>query len=701
MITRYIDFLKRENMPILENVQQAKDFLKKNEIKRRKSLGIDDKLTIEEEKQLYTDPYFLKIKDMLAQNPGLVYLFTKTFFEDFRKRWEESEYEKGLCLEELKNIYEDLKSKKDLWGSLPMNFDKYASLRPDEEDDRISIERLTDDWEDIKSIQYAKKIFLNRLLPFQKAWFKDPSETLMKILSAIGKGFSQLGMKSDGTIDQEENKRLNDSFFVNDGNTGYIGRLQKPGDLIRAAESHIINSSKNGYRYLLDKIEKANNQCGLVLGVDLVYEQDGFMVVEVKSYAANKIINDNVTHCIARQDPSGLGWWNKYVDLSKMRRQYYIYDFNISEIDTRSVIGLTIDGDGGITHANLKDNTNFIDKIEQYIKRNIPRDVFKPYTKEEKKQIMSRLDANKIMRLNNLSFDDLRSAVERGGDINIDNGLPLKNAIDAGNYQSVELLVKAGASLNLRTDFIHNLSTKASAQTNLKIVELLVSSGHDLDKDGYSTVLRIKGVSIFSIIKMLLSSGLDPNMADGRLLRDGISRKDVEWVSELSKYKLNFAARNYIIFETLITQGESDNANSGELKEELFDIVLKKLKGDPIFKDESKLNGILENIIFRKYWYSSGEKSEKVKRIKFLLDKLIEYGAKSSYDFVIEACKERLDVKYKIEKEKNKLKSLLNMGEIEKSEYDSLLKKVERKSDTLDKDERIFVESLFKALSKK
>lgn len=672
MITKYIDFLKRENGSILENVQQAKDFLKKNEIKRRKSLGIENKITPEEEKQLYSDPYFLKIKDMLSQNPGLVYLFTKTFFEDFRKRWEESEYEKGLCLEELKSIYEDLKSKKDLWGLLPMNFDKYASLQPDEEDDRPSIERLTDDWEDIKSIQYAKKIFLNRLLPFQKAWFKDAPESIMRRLSAIGKGFSRLGMRDDGTIDQKENKKLNDIFFVNQGNTGYIGRLQLLPDLLRAAESHIINSSKNGYIHLLDKIEKANNQCGEVVGVDVVYDQDGFVVVEVKSYAANKIINDNVTHCIARQDESGLGYWNQYVDLSKMRRQYYIYDFNISELDDWSVIGLTIGGDGSITHANLKNNLDIHSKIENHIKdNNIPRDVFKPYTKEEQKQIMSRLDANKIMRMKNLSFDDLKSAVERGGDINIDNGLPLKHAVDAGDYKSVELLVKAGASLNLRKDLIHNLDTKVSGQTHLKIIELLISNGYDIDLKGYSVILRsLKGVSILSIVKILLSAGLDPNLADGRLLRDAISRKDVEWVSELSKYRLNFAARDYMIFEILINQGESENANSGELKEELFDIVFKRLKGDSIFKDESKLNGILENIIFNKYWFSSGEESEKIKRIKFLLDKLIEYGAKSSYDFIIESCKDRLDAS-KVSKKK------------------------------LLEDEMEFIESLFKGLSKK
>ena len=72
MIKRYKDFLLKDeyftnNKPLLENVQQAKDFLRKLEIQNRKEQGIETKLTEEEIKEIEKNPYFLKIKEMLSQ----------------------------------------------------------------------------------------------------------------------------------------------------------------------------------------------------------------------------------------------------------------------------------------------------------------------------------------------------------------------------------------------------------------------------------------------------------------------------------------------------------------------------------------------------------------------------------------------------------------------------------------------------------
>ena len=283
MIKRYIDFLNKQDNhstkeTILENVKQAKDFLRKLETQRRREQGIEDKLTEEEIKDLERDPYFLKIKDMLSQSPGLTYLFSKTFFKDWYSQWEDSEFEKKRCMDDLKGIYDSIKSKRDLWGLLPMPFDKYAALEPDEKDHRPSIERLTDDWREVLSTLNGKQYFINRLLPFQKKWFKDAPESIMKKVNIIGDSFAAFGTKDDGSIDAEENKMMNDDFFIkfrNGKRVEYVARFQTLGELIKGAEDYINTASKNSYKYVRDKIEEANRRCGLENGVDIIWEDRG------------------------------------------------------------------------------------------------------------------------------------------------------------------------------------------------------------------------------------------------------------------------------------------------------------------------------------------------------------------------------------------------------------------------------------------
>ncbi|NBO22245.1 hypothetical protein EBU94_02735, partial [bacterium] len=653
MIISYTDFLKganNSNHIIKENVQQAKDFLKKLEIQKRKDQGIDAKLTEEEVKSLEKNPYFLEIKKMLSHTPGLTYLFTKTFFKDWRNQWDDGEFqsksEMDRCIDDLKNIYDELISKRDLWGLLPMTFDKYASLEPDGNDTRPSIERLTDDWRTVLSSQNAKQFFINRLLPFQKKWFKDAPDSILQKVNAIGDAFASFGKKDDGRLDKDENRMMNDDFFIkfrNGKRVEYVARFQTLGDLIRGAEEYINTSSKNSYKYVRDKIEEANRKYGMENGVDVIWEERGLMVVEIKSYVANAIVNANTSHCIK----NSLSSWNSYVSLERLTRQYYLYNFNLPSSNSESVIGVTIDKNGKPTHAHAKRDEGFMGNLYPYMeKHKIPFDTLEPYSPEEQKQILRRIEANKVLKREGVSAKEIRMALENGGDVNAEMGLPLKNSIVSGDLESFKVLIDNGARVNIRTDLFDKFDTKKDPYTNLEIVSILVTNGVNIDESSYrSLTTQIKNVPLFSLVKKMLESGMDPNIMKGRLLRDGITRKDLDWVEQLSKYNLNFASREYMVLLSLLQQGQGTEANEGHFETKLFDIIFSKLKEmkDPIFRDDTlRREQLVKNIFEQNYFVCHGSDESKAKRIKTLLDKFVQYGSKSDHEYVIGVAKERL-----------------------------------------------------------
>jgi hypothetical protein len=454
-------------------------------------------------------------------------------------------------------------------------------------------------------------------------------------------------MRNNGTIDIDDNKMKNDDFFIKyrDGKRKeYIARFQTLGELLKGADDYINTVSKSGYSEIREKIEDANRRCGLLNGVDIIWEERGLMVVEVKSYSANKILNSHTGHCIK----DSLGHWNNYVSLEMLTRQYYLYNFNISSADSKSVIGVTIDKNGRVTYAHQKRDENCRDSILGYMKTNkIPVETLEPYTKEQQRDILRRVEANKILRKESASYTDIAYAIEEGGDVNVDNGLPLSNAISRGDIESVSRLIDAGAMVNIRPDMIEKMTSKVPDKQNLDIVSKLVVNGFEVTQSSYKKITTtIKEISIFSVVKSMLESGLDPNCMVGRLLRDGITRKDVEWVEQLSKYNLNFAARDYMVILTLLQQGDSnETCNVGKLEVKLIDIIFSKLRElkDTIFTDDEKRRKVLENILTNaNYYVCSGEDDVKAKRIKILLDKFEEYGANSDKKYLIGLLEEKM-----------------------------------------------------------
>jgi hypothetical protein len=106
-------------------------------------------------------------------------------------------------------------------------------------------------------------------------------------------------------------------------------------EFIKAAKSHLESSLSDGYNERLDKINKAGDRFG-VMGANIVFNQNGIIIVEVFSHSANQFLNSHCNHCIVNYQ----SYWNSY--LGDHNKQYYIYNTNLSSMDDKSTIGVTI-----------------------------------------------------------------------------------------------------------------------------------------------------------------------------------------------------------------------------------------------------------------------------------------------------------------------------------------------------------------------
>jgi hypothetical protein len=412
--------------------------------------------------------------------------------------------------------------------------------------------------------------------------------------------------------------------------------------LIDAAKDHIKTASKSDYKYFRRKIEEANNRFGLSNGAEIVWEERGFMVVKIKSFSANQLINTYRTicqHCIS----DTLSSWNNYANIEEYKRQYYIYNFNVVSSEKTSIIGATIDRNGNITHCHARRDENFISQIDNYLSSNgIPKSVLAPYTLEEQVKITSRIEASKTLRKEGITFDEIKKALDNGGDVNVsgkEDGIALKNAVKSGDFDSVKLLVDSGAKVNLPKDLIDNIGS-SSIKEKAKIISILISNGLRIEETTYPKIRSKLDINyIPDVVRTMLDNGLDPNLSNGVILRDAINTKNVEWVKQMSKYDTDLGGRNYIIFLNLLKQGQKESEiNTGIFEIKLIDIVFSKFKStkDIIFKDdELRRKTIFHWCGIEKYYVEPGEDDVKAERIGILLDKLVEYGCNPDYSSLI------------------------------------------------------------------
>lgn len=585
MLKRYNDFVRgrlneSSEYLISENIDSAKTFLKKKylEEKRSRAQGVDPKtigLTPAEQRIAESDPNFQRIRQMIGKNLHYAYGFVKFFYDDLSDQPEE------IRFEELSTLQKDLEYLYVVKANLPKPFDQYIKVKATEDDPRSAYERLRDDIEILKG-DILTRTWVNQLMGFQKDWFKNLNPVQKSRIDSIAKEFSLMGKDEYGNVDKQINRDLQRLFFK------AVGRYKTLGDLIIAAESAIKASNNANMVTFLLACERVNNKYGDANGAVEVYNGENILIIEVKSFQANRELNGATSHCIAQR----LSAWETYLADQLFTKQYYIYNFNLSPSDTKSVIGITIGPGGTVKACHKKDDGGFSNNIESYMIRElgIPMSVLAPLTPEEIEARKRRIEANKLIVNSNIPLDQMKDLIQMGGDPNCGSGKPLQNSVKEGDFEKTEYLLEMGANPNIANAIIY-------AKT-LEMIKLLVRYGSSINSDVFNNIINDPDAVEYVLTT---GTGVDPNFDNGFPIRQASRMGNLETLEILVKYGADLTVKKYQPIKTAVEHGHLH----------LIKNMFKKLRRmkDPVIMDEKVRKDYFDK------WINFAKTSEKTDRI--------------------------------------------------------------------------------------
>lgn len=583
MISNYIDFKLNLN----ENIQQAKTFLKNKALRDKKAKMAEEGVDVEKEKVGLTpnevrdaenDPYFLQIKKILGDANNYAYVFTKFFFEDL------SEIEPDQRITDLKNLFNTLRELRQSLSLLPMPVDRYCSAAANEEEKKIAqeenrqyrspYERLVDDLEKLKGSRLTNK-WISQLLSWQKSWFDKLTPVMKEKIDGIASAFDEFGKDLDGSKDVKKNKDLQDLFFLK------VKKYKTLGELVSGAENYIKSASNASASKFLQALSKVNQRYGEINGAEEVYNQDNILILEVRSFVANRDLNSNTSHCIAGSQ----GSWDHYVGDNKFTKQYYIYNFNLPPSDVKSVIGITIGEGGRVTACHTKNDGGFSSNIESYMKGlGIPMSVLAPMTKEEIEKKKKRMIANQEIVKPKLSLEEVKKYFEEGADPNAKGGLPLQNAVKEDDYERTKYLLEIGA--------YPNVGNAIKYAKNLNMIKLLVDFGSQINNEVFNSIM-----TDYDAVEYVLKAGVDPNFEKGYPIRTAAKLGDTNMINLLIKYGADIKERRYMVVKWAVEHGKLD----------VIKFLFEKMRqlDDPAVKDPSTKDKFLNDWI---HWCQTSDK---------------------------------------------------------------------------------------------
>lgn len=497
MLIKYNSFI------LNENVADAKTFLNKlgkpndgENQKKFNGIQISDR-----------HPDFLAIKDMLVRNPGWTYLFTRfRFVED-------------IPISELKSMYEKLLEYKDLLTQMPKVEEFYKNNTTSSRDwirpylaptkKEKAFEELGDDIEQMSTYRNYKRLF-HELTPDLKKEVVAAGKRTVTKLTALADDFYKL---KDDNGNGADNLR---KFFLTK-----LSRYHDVESLCLALDKFIKGTSGRDAVGFINRIEDTNKSLAKTKRTDILiapgkYYDYNVVVTDIKSLESNRSLHSNTSHCIANNEYH----WNSYVGGDDLyNKQYYIDNFELSQSDLWSVVGFTINKDGGLRAAHIKnDNSVDLKELKKYVaKWGITWDLFRPMNTNEinlkKKMVklnneLKSLPAEKL----DLTEEKIREYVDEGADVNIGCAKLLQYAIRLKNIPLIDFLIDNGASLEIGSKRPIRVAIK---QGDMSIIKHLVVKGA-------SKLYLMRYFAKFNIltgVQFLIDSGVDIDDSDGITLK--------------------------------------------------------------------------------------------------------------------------------------------------------------------------------------
>ena len=483
----------------------------------------DVRLTDDQVRSLERNEEFVKLRDLFQPNIGYLYNFVYMYFIE------------GVSYEEVERLYALLVEYKDLLDKLPKKFDInfIDESIPNPSNNHTNAEVLSDELDKLGDYRKVKKI-IDTLPPKLKRAANSATDLQMEQLVEIAVGFESIegddkkeivwktffGEMLVDTYETTRDGKPNPNF----GKLVWRSRLARFNneenplvEFIRAAKQHLDASGTEGYSDRVEKINKVNDLLG-VKGCKVIYNVSGIMVVEVNSYAANKMLNAHCSHCIV----NGEGYWNSY--LGEYNIQYYIYNFNLSSTNTRWTIGVTMKPDRTYSSGACQTvNNNYIGgefksllkqwENEYSISDNL-WDILQPLSQDEIDRRKRAKDAERFIikktipdpetgRERTITAADLQGYVkEFGADINKDNGKALINAVEDNDAERVKMIFALGGTPNLQK----GADSAIAKAKDIEMIKLLVINHAILTGDVFNNIVCDEDA-----LEFCLKAGADAN----------------------------------------------------------------------------------------------------------------------------------------------------------------------------------------------
>ena len=487
------------------------DFDEENQQKLKAKIR-EIKISDDEARNIEKDPAFVKIREMLKDNLGWCYIFTYFY------------YVENVSFEELESIYKNLLDYRDLLGKLPKPLNNNFINTSIKNNNEILVDELE------KLSRYRKlKRFLDELPGDMRREFNSTSELYKEKIEDIAVAFDDFGKNPEtGEVDEKEKASLNKLFFSK------IKRYRELRQVIPQAESYIKGLDNKNIVKFYKLIETCNDRFGIV-GVDIVFDENGILILDIKSFQANKMLNSNTAHCIASYE----GHWSSYVGTeqdNKFNKQYYIYNFNLSSSDDLSIIGITIEPNQRINACHTKSDRSFGSNIKSCLKDwekkyDIKEDLWAmlaPMSDDDIAKKKRRIAANREIVKPKLDMEELQRLVKvEGADVNRENGKPLLNAVQESSLEKVKYLLELGASPNLR----QKSEAVINQAKSLDMIKLLVNHGAELTSQVFKNIMEDNDA-----VEYCLKAGMDPNFENSLPIRTCCKQGSLDTLKLLIKY---------------------------------------------------------------------------------------------------------------------------------------------------------------------
>jgi hypothetical protein len=483
----------------------------------------DVRLTDEQVRNLERNEEFVKLRDLFQPNIGYLYNFVYMYFIE------------GISYEEVERLYGLLIEYKDLLDKLPKKFDInfIDESIPNPSNNHTNAEILSDELDKLGDYRKVKKI-IDTLPPKLKKAANSATELQMEQLIEIAVGFESITPDDKKEIIWKTffGEMLVDNWETtrdgkpnpNFGKLVWRSRLARFNneenplvEFIRAAKQHLDASGTEGYSDRIEKINKVNDLLG-VKGCKVIYNVSGIMIVEVNSYAANKMLNSHCSHCIVNTESH----WNSY--LGEYNIQYYIYNFNLSSTNTRWTIGITMKPNRSWDNGACQTvNNNYIGgEFKSLLKQweneyeigDSLFDILQPLSQEEIDRRKRAKDAERFIikktipdpetgRERTITAADLQGYVkEFGADINRDNGKALINAVEDNDIERVKMIFALGGTPNLQK----GADSAIAKAKDMEMIKLLVSNHAVLTGDVFNNIVCDEDA-----LEFCLKAGADAN----------------------------------------------------------------------------------------------------------------------------------------------------------------------------------------------